>query len=188
MNTSAVTMQTATVRLPLPSLPATVGAYFAARLCVTYLFFQSDPQFGAMVSFALNMLLLVAVGFYSFGRARNTLASMLREPCIRWVFAFLGFSLCSLVWSETVSVAIAFAYWCGMAVDVAMVILLLRAAQIEEVAGRLLKGYVAGACIVACVMWLSPHHGGPAPGQRRILQPPTPSASPVPSERSSRST
>src|ERR1700722_17791986 len=171
MNTSAATMQTVAVRLPLPSLPATVGAYFAARLCVTYLFFQSDPQLGAMVSFGLNMLLLVAVGFYSFGPARNTLSSMLREPCIRWVLAFLAFSLCSLIWSETVSVAIAFAYWCGMAADVAMVLLLLRAAQFEDTAAYLLKGYVAGACIIACVMWLSPTMEDLRPGNDDFFSP-----------------
>jgi exopolysaccharide production protein ExoQ len=171
MNTSAVSWQRSTVRLPLPSLPAGVGAYFAARLCITYLFFQSDPQLGAMVSFALNLFLLIAAGFYSFGPARNTFASMLREPCIRWVVGFLGFSLLSLAWSETVSVAIAFGYWSGMAADVVMVLLLLRSAQGENTSVPLLKGYVAGACIVAIVMWLSPTMDDLRPGSDDFFSP-----------------
>ena len=44
-------------------LPGCVGFYLAARLCVTYLFFQADPQTGAEVAFVLQAALLAAAAF-----------------------------------------------------------------------------------------------------------------------------
>jgi len=155
----------------LPSLPMAVGFYFAARLCVTYLFFQSDPQLGAMMSFALNLLLFTIVSFYSFGPSPSTLASALRVRCLRWVVAFLSFSLCSLLWSETVSVGVAFAYWLGMAADVVMVVLLLRTGHVPAVSSSVIKGYVGGACFIACVMWLSPTMADLRPGSDDFFSP-----------------
>ena len=169
-NCNAVEMSGRT-RLPLPSVPATVGAFFAARLCLTYLFFQADPRQGTIVDSALNMLLFSVVAFGSFGPAHVTFLSPMRVTCFRWVVAFLGVSLCSLFWSETVSVSVALAYWCGMAADVVMVLLLLRAGPAEEIASRLVKGYVAGACIVACVMWLSPTMRDLRPGNDQFFSP-----------------
>ena len=169
-NCNAVEMSDRT-RLPLPSLPATVGAFFAARLCLTYLFFQSDPRQGTIVDSALNMLLLAVVAFRSFGPAPVTHLSPMRVSCFRWVVAFLGVSLCSLFWSETVSVSVALAYWCGVAADVVIVLLLLRAGPAEEIASRLIKGYVAGACTIACVMWLSPTMRDLRPGNDQFFSP-----------------
>ncbi|MGA2046167.1 MAG: O-antigen ligase family protein [Terracidiphilus sp.] len=172
MSTSytAVNARTA-VQLPLPSLAATVGAYFAIRLCLTFLFFQSNPQLGTVVSFALNVLLLLAVAFHSFGPMPEKQVSPLRVSCFRWVAAFLGFSLCSLLWSEAVSLSVASAYWCGMAADVVIVLLLLRAGPVEEVASRLVQGYVGGACMIACVMWLSPTMQDLRPGNDEFFSP-----------------
>ena len=172
MSTSytAVNARTA-VQLPLPSLAATVGAYFAIRLCLTFLFFQSNPQLGTVVSFALNVLLLLAVAFHSFGPMPEKQVSPLRVSCFRWVAAFLGFSLCSLHWSEAVSLSVASAYWCGMAADVVIVLLLLRAGPVEEVASRLVQGYVGGACMIACVMWLSPTMQDLRPGNDEFFSP-----------------
>jgi O-antigen ligase len=142
--------------LRLPSLATLLGAYFAARLCITYLFFQSDPQRGAVASLALNAVLLIVTAFSSFGPAHIAPLSPLRVICFRWVAAFLVFSCCSLFWSETASPLAAVAYWCSMASDVTMVLLLLRTEPASEIAARIMKGYVTGACIIACVMWLSP--------------------------------
>lgn len=137
-------------------LPAVVGFYFGFRLCISYLFFQSDPQTGAAASVALNLSLFAIVVFHSLGPAPVTLSSTLRVPCFRWVMAFLGFSLLSLLWSVTVSLIVAFAYWCGMAADVAMVVLLLRTGPVDKMSAALMKGYVWGACFIALVAWLSP--------------------------------
>jgi O-antigen ligase len=72
------------------------------------------------------------------------------------VAAFLGFSFCSLIWTQAISVPVAFAYWCGMAADVAIVLLLLQTGPLVEVATSMIQGYVVGACFIACVMWFSP--------------------------------
>lgn len=140
----------------LPSLATTVGAYFAMRLCFTFLFFQSNPQLGTVVSFEMNMLLLLIAAFNSVGPAREARSSPWCVSCFRWVMAFLGFSLCSLIWTQAISVPVAFAYWCGMAGDVAIVLLVLDAGSPVEAATSMIQGYVSGACFIACVMWFSP--------------------------------
>jgi exopolysaccharide production protein ExoQ len=152
-------------------LPAAIGFYFASRLCISYLFFQSDPQTGAAVSMALNLALFAIVAFYAFGATHRGPISALRVPCFRWVAAFLGFSCLSLLWSETVSVAVALVYWCGMAADVAIVILLLRTGAAENVSTAIIKGYVRGACFIALVAWLSPTMQDLRPGDDDFFSP-----------------
>jgi hypothetical protein len=77
---TAVTTRSATPVL-LPSLATTVGAYFAARNCFTFLFFQSNPQLGTIVSSALNMLLLLVAAFNSVGPAQAARFSPWRAAC-----------------------------------------------------------------------------------------------------------
>ncbi len=152
-------------------LPALVGFYLSFRLCITYLFFQSEPQTGAALSVGLNLSLLVIVAFHSLGPAPTTLASTLKVRCFRWVMLFLGFSGCSLLWSATVSITVAFAYWCGMAADVFMVVLLLRTGPADRMSAALIKGYVCGACFIALVAWLSPTMQDLRPGNDDFFSP-----------------
>ena len=69
---------------------------------------------------------------------------------------FLGFSGCSLVWSATASLPAAMVFWCAMAADVAMVVLLLRVGPVNEIAAALMEGFVWGACVVAIIAWIMP--------------------------------
>jgi exopolysaccharide production protein ExoQ len=156
---------------PRMVLPAAVGFYFAFRLCITYLLFQATPQTGAAVSVALNLLMFVVVVFHSLGPAPTTLGSAFQVSCFRWVLLFLGFSLCSLLWSATMSVAVALAYWCAMAADVAIVVLLLRTGPTERMSAALMKGYVVGACFIAVVAWLSPTMQDLRPGNDDFFSP-----------------
>jgi exopolysaccharide production protein ExoQ len=170
MSAVANTFDRASVRAQqLMLLPGTIGFYFAGRLCVTYLFFQPDPQLGAEVSLALNLLLLAVVAFHSFGPAPAL--SALRLPTLRWVAVFLGFSLCSLLWSATVSVLVAFAYWSAMAADVAMVVLLLRTGPVDAMSAALMRGYIVGACWIGLVAWLSPTMQDLRPGNDDFFSP-----------------
>ena len=155
----------------LLSLPAIAGFYFAARFILTYLFFQSDPQTGAIVGTALNLVLLVAVSFYSFGPSSSTWRWMLGVQPLRWVLVFLGLSLCSLSWSETVSISVAFGYWCALAADVAIVVLLLRTDPIDKSGPAMMKGFVLGACFIACAMWVSPTLEDLRPGNDDFFTP-----------------
>ncbi len=152
-------------------LPAVVGFYLAFRLCITYLFFQAEPQVGAAVSVGLNFFVFVIVVFHSLGPASTTLGSALKVRCFRWVVAFLGFSCCSLFWSATVSIGVAFVYWCGMAADVFVVVLLLRTGPVDRMTNALMKGYVCGACGIALVAWLSPTMQDLRPGNDDFFSP-----------------
>ena len=135
------------------------GFFFAARIAVVLFSVRvlgTEPSTGAELSLGLNLLLLLAVCFHSLGSAKRTFGSMMRLSSVRWVAAFLLFSGCSLAWSVTVSPPTSVAYWCGMAADVAIVILLLRDGSVAGRVNSLMKGYVSGACCLAVVAWLMP--------------------------------
>jgi len=156
---------------PVLFLPGCVGFYLAARLCITYLFFQAEPQAGAMVTFGLQSALLSAAAFYSFGPGTEKLRVMLRVKPFLWVMGFLAVGLCSLSWSATVSVPVAVAYWSELAGQVAMVVLVLRAGDGERIAASVMRGYVAGACLVALVAWMSPTMRDLRPGNDDFFSP-----------------
>jgi O-antigen ligase len=61
------------------------------------------------------------------------------------------------------------AYWCGMAVDVAIVIMLLRSEPLTRVAASLMKGYVWGACLISIVAWLMPTQSDLRLGDEELL-------------------
>ena len=53
MSATAIAFDRPSERAPhLMLLPGTVGFYFAARLCLSYLFFLPDPQLGAEVDWS----------------------------------------------------------------------------------------------------------------------------------------
>ena len=140
-------------------LPAVIGFFFSFRLFFVLLtthVLNADPQTGVMLNLGFNYILLAIVVFYSIGNAPRTLASITRLPCYRWVLSFLGFSGCSLIWSTTSSLPAAAAFWCAMAADLAMVILLLRTDAVVDISSSIMKGYVYGACCIALIAWIMP--------------------------------
>jgi exopolysaccharide production protein ExoQ len=135
------------------------GFFFAFRAAVVFFCVRllgADPSTGSAANLGLSLLLLLLVCFQSFGRDHRTFGSMLRLPPLAWTFAFLLFALCSLAWSATVSLPNSLAYWCGLASDVAVVVLLFRAGSTPVVAHSILKGFIAGACSVALIAWILP--------------------------------
>jgi exopolysaccharide production protein ExoQ len=152
-------------------MAATVGFYFAIRYSFEYLFFQANPRAGAAFSVGLNFLLFAVVVFYSLGPAPNTLRSTVRVPCFRPAVAFLLFALCSLLWSATVSVPVAFAYWCGVTADLAIVVLLVRIGPVDLMSASVMKGYVWGAGFIAVVTWASPTMQDLRPGNDDFFSP-----------------
>jgi exopolysaccharide production protein ExoQ len=152
-------------------MAAIVGFYFASRYSIEYLFFQSDPRAGGAFGVGLNFFFFAAVAFYSLGPAPNTLRSTVRVPAFRPVIAFLLVALCSLLWSATISVAVAFVYWCGVAADLAMVVLLFRTGPVERMSYSLMKGYVWGAAFIAVLTWLSPTMQDLRPGNDDFFSP-----------------
>jgi len=136
-----------------------VGLFLGFHLIVMVLavwLLGTTPQAGIMVDLSLNYLVLVAVAFACLGDVTSSLSTLLRPAPSRWALLFLLFSGCSLAWTVAVSVPAAIAFWCAMAADVAIVILLLRSQPLELVIPPLFRGYVYGACAVALIAWILP--------------------------------
>jgi exopolysaccharide production protein ExoQ len=151
-----------------------IGFFFSFRLFIMLLSVRllgTDLQEGVEISLALNFLFLIVAAFCSLGEIRCSLADIAELPSVRWVFLFLGFSCCSLLWSSTASISAAVAYWFAMAADVAIVIMLLRAGPVTGVANSLMKGYVWGASAVAVIAWLLPAQSDLRLGDEELLGP-----------------
>ena len=138
------------------SMPGLLGAYFGLRACITFLFFQADPQAGTQLALALNLFLLLPVAFYAAGPASITLRQAWSVLPFRLVLFFLALTLTSLAWSQAQSIPVAFAYWAALAADVLLTFLVLQAQPVQQAVDSLLKGFVAGVCLLALIAWLSP--------------------------------
>jgi len=154
------TIMEKTSHLPAGSgLAFAVGFHFSARIIISLFAVRvlgTEPSTGAGIDLALNLLLLVFAGFYSLGPGNRTFGSILRLSSSRWVLVFLMVSCCSLVWSDTVSLPTSTLYWCGMAADVAIVVLLFRTRQVMEVSHSLMKGFLWSTCVLALIAWIMP--------------------------------
>ncbi|WP_213803342.1 O-antigen ligase family protein [Granulicella sp. dw_53] len=136
-----------------------VGFFASSRISIvlfTTRILGTEPSTGAAISIVLNVLLLTFVWFDVFGSSRRTFRTILRLPSVRWVLAFILFSGCSLIWSETVSLQNSLAYWGDLVADVAIVFLLLRTREITVVSHSLMKGFITSTCCLAVVAWLMP--------------------------------
>lgn len=145
--------------VPLIGLAFAAGFFFAFRIVIVLFCVRiagTEPRTGSEIILLLNFLLLVLVCFHSIGYAGPTSRSIMELSTVRWVLIFLAFSFCSLAWSGTVSPLVSFAYWCGMAADVATVLILLRAGPMIAVSHSLLKGFIYGACCIALIAWIMP--------------------------------
>ncbi len=154
--------------------PAIIGFYFSFRLFSVLLsvrLFGADPLAGVGASLAINFLLAGAVAFNSLGPGLRTFASFSAASSFRWVLVFLGFSGLSLVWSSTASMPAAMLYWCAMACDTALVVMLLRLGPIDETADALMRGYVWGACAIAAIAWMLPAQSDLRLGDEEFLGP-----------------
>jgi exopolysaccharide production protein ExoQ len=144
---------------PLLLMPALAGFYFSFRIAIVLIavrLFVLEPSAGAATSLALGFFLLFAVAFHAAGPATRPLHAMASLPGIRWVLAYLLLAGSSLAWSGTVSLPASFLYWCGIAADVATVLLLFRSGPARQSAHSLLKGFIAGTCLVAAIAWAMP--------------------------------
>jgi O-antigen ligase len=144
---------------PLLVTPTLVGFYFSFRAAIVLIavrVFLLEPQTGAATTLGLDFALLLFVAFQSMGPATNPLRWMLRQSSFRWVIAYLLFAGCSLGWSAAVSKPASFLYWAGVASDVAIVVLMLRAGPIEGVAHSLIRGFIWSTCLLALIAWIMP--------------------------------
>jgi hypothetical protein len=136
-----------------------VGFYLSFRLSIVLFSVRIlglEPSTGTALSLALDLLLLGLVGLNLLGFTHTSFRSMLRLPTLRWVLVFLAVSCCSFAWSETASLPDSVGYWLGLAVDVAIITLLLRSSSITSVAHSLIKGFIWSTCLLALVAWVMP--------------------------------
>jgi hypothetical protein len=153
---------------------AVVGFYFAFRLIavvVAVRLFDADPQPGVGASLALNYLLLLMAAFLSFGPGVRSSSWFMAIASFRCTVAFLMFSGCSLLWTRSASISAAAAFWCAMAADFTIVVLLLRIGDIKETADALMSGFICGACIVALIAWFLPAQSDLRLGDEEYLGP-----------------
>jgi hypothetical protein len=158
--------------LPTNTLPFVVGFYFAFRLFIMLLSVRilgTDPRTGTALSLAIDFLLLPCVAFCALGEPHHQLRQLTQLPVAPWVIVFLGFSCCSLLWSGTASMATSTAYWCGMAADVAIVVMLTLTEPPASAAIPFMEGYVWGACVVAVIAWLMPAQSDLRLGDEELL-------------------
>lgn len=135
------------------------GFLFSFRVSIVFLsvhILGVQPSTGAALGLGLGFLLLGLVCFDALGVTHSTLRSILRLPTIRWVLIFLALSCCSFAWSETSSLADSVAYWCGLATDVAIVVLLYQSDSTIRISHSLMKGFIWSACCLALVAWVMP--------------------------------
>ncbi len=156
------------------ALPWVVGFYFAFRLFIVLLSVRllgTEPQTGTGANLALNISLLLVTAFCCLGKPRESSVQIAETASVRWALLFLGFSCFSLFWSSAASLSVATAYWSGMAADVAIVAMMLRARPVISVADSLMKGYVWGACAGAAIAWILPAQSDLRLGDEELLGP-----------------
>jgi hypothetical protein len=156
------------VRAPLQKL---TGFFFAFRICIIYLGFQSDPRSGTAVSLMFSGCLLACGIVYTLGDKDFSSRLLRRSPTNKWLLAYLGLTAASLLWTAASSPAIAGGYWVGMAMDVITVTLLLKAPDLSVQVDALMKGFVFGSLAVAAVAWLAPALANSRIGDDEFLHP-----------------
>ncbi len=174
--TSALVYRSPAASRPwVPSgISSAIGFFFAFRLFIMLLsvrWLGAEPQTGVAAGLVLTFLLLLVVAFHSLGPAHQSLKMMLQRWPVRWAFAYLCFSGCSLLWTGAASLPSAIVFWCAMASDVAIVLLLLRAGPSPEIATHVMRGYVYGACVIAIIAWVLPAQSDLRLGDEELLGP-----------------
>ncbi len=173
MQSDTVLITTADHRGAPPSvLPIAAGLYFGFRSLILVLsvhLLGTDPRTGTALDLSIDYLLLFLVALGTLGAARMPIREMMQLASVRWPLLFLGFAGVSLLWSSTASMSTSIAYWCAMASDAAIVMLLVRAEPLVAVSSRLMKGYVWGACLVAVIAWIMPAQSDLRLGDEELL-------------------
>lgn len=145
--------------VPGEGLAFLVGFYFSFRLIFTVVLVRmlgADPQSGSEFRIALGFVLVGFSWLWLLGSSPRSLTSLTRLPTLRWVCAYLIFSLASLLWGEAASPAISFAYWCGTACDLILVTLFLSTDRSSTYATAILRGFIVSTCVIAAVAWIMP--------------------------------
>ena len=147
-----------------------VGFLFVFKICATYVFFRSDPQFGTAVRVAVTLtLLLVVIGYSLLSPSPSALP--VRGKPLRWIAIYLCLAALSLLWTTASSLAVAASYWVATASEVIIVCLLLRYPGIEENTRGIMRGFIVGVIVLAIVAWAAPAGDDMRLGNEDLLHP-----------------
>lgn len=132
------------------------GFFLAFQVCVTFLFFQADPQMGTAVTVSMAIVWLLVVTAYSgISLSSEHSHSIMTTPLV-WIALYLGLAAASLLWTGASSIMAAAGYWSAVTADVAIIYLLLRYEPAEQNAEEVMRGFILGAAAVAVIAWVSP--------------------------------
>jgi O-antigen ligase len=149
----------ASVESGYSSLGWAAGFFFSFRAILVFIsarWLNLGTEPGVFTTFAITAVLLIASALQAFGGSTTRLGTMWRIPILRWVILYLGFSACSLLWTKAASPTNSALYWCALAGDVAIVLLIFRGAGARQSAHSLVSGFICGSCILAAIAWLMP--------------------------------
>lgn len=135
------------------------GFFFSFRTILVFIsvrWLGAGTEPGVFAAFAMSAVLLIAALVQGFGRAAQPLGSLWKIAGLRWVLIYLAFSACSLLWTAAASPVNSALYWCALAADVAIVLCVFRGSSAREAGHSLMKGFIAGSCVLAAIAWLIP--------------------------------
>ena len=140
-------------------LAALAGFLFCTRVAFAlvsarWLNMGSEP--GVLAGFFVALAILVAALGNALGETSQPVAWTLTLRPVRWVLLYLAFSGCSLLWSAADSAGSSALYWGALLCDVATVMIVVRGSGVAVASSSLLKGFIAGSCVIAMVAWIMP--------------------------------
>lgn len=141
------------------TLAACTGCLFSCRtifVLITARWLNIGTEAGILAGFALSLMLLIATSLAAFGNRAHSCKGLVETRTFQWVTLYLAFAGCSLLWSASASPAASAVYWCGLVLDVGMVVLLCRADGGECAATSLMQGFITGTCVLSAVAWMMP--------------------------------
>lgn len=135
------------------------GFLFSSRtayVLVSARWLNIGTESGVVAGFVIALFLALAVTLSAFGANAHRVGWIFALRPFRWVLLYLAFSGCSLLWSASTSATSSGIYWCGLAGDVCIVALLVRTGDVGVVVHSILKGFIAGTCLLAVIAWMMP--------------------------------
>jgi len=151
---AALTRETTTSILGLAA-----GCFFSGRavfVLISARWLGAGTEPGVFATFAIGAILLIAACLNAFGSRSQPIGWIWKIGTFRWLAVYLVFSGCSLLWSAAVAPAASALYWGALLADVIIVILVCRGSGIANGAHSMMKGFIAGSCILSVIAWLMP--------------------------------
>jgi exopolysaccharide production protein ExoQ len=125
--------------------------FMQARIIVDYVFFYDNAQYATLLNglVSLSFAALVIVLGITGGAP---MIAFRWSPAAKLFLAFLLWSGITILWTRAKSPSIAFAYWAEIALEVFVVLILLRADGIQQIGEACLRGFVFGSALIAMTL------------------------------------